>query len=114
MRPVMPIAVAALALCATPALAKDTLFWNLTADTITKFQLSPAGKDQWGTNQTANDKDGSVDPDERLKIVGIASGTFDVMFADKKGRSCTVHKVVVEAGKIFSIDEKELSGTCKK
>jgi len=106
-------ALFALALSAGPALAKDTLFWNLTADKIVKFQLSPPGKDQWGANQTANDKDGSVDPDERLKITGVAAGDYDVMFTDAKGRTCVVRKVAIETGKIFSIDEKELANGCK-
>ncbi len=50
------------------ASAKDTQFWNLTADTITSLQLSPPGKNEWGRNQADNDRDHTVDHDERLKI----------------------------------------------
>jgi hypothetical protein len=50
------------------AFAKDTQFWNLTANTITSLQLSPAGKNDWGRNQADNDRDHTVDHDERLKI----------------------------------------------
>ena len=48
------IAGVVLLLSAGAALAKDTQFWNLTVDTIVKFQLSPPGKNQWGDDQTAS------------------------------------------------------------
>ena len=55
------LAAALLSGCiSTSASAKDTRFWNLTANTITAFQLSPAGKDDWGADQTVNDSDHSV------------------------------------------------------
>ena len=50
---------------------KGIRFWNLTAYTMTSLQLSPSGEDAWGANQCENDKDGSVDHDERLKITGV-------------------------------------------
>lgn len=101
--------------CALPsaAIAKDTRFWNLTANTITALQLSPAGKNNWGADQTANDADHGVDHDERLKIVGVPSGVYDVKFSDKAGRSCVVTEVAVKEGAIFSIDEKQV-GACQK
>jgi len=108
--------VAATALvCCLPsgAFAKDTQFWNLTANTITSLQLSPAGKGDWGADQTANDSDHSVDHDERLKIIGVKSGSYDVKLADKAGRACVVKDVVVKDGAIFSIDEKKLAGCSK-
>ena len=49
-RTVIPAAFI-LALVATSASAKDTQFWNLTANTITSLQLSPPGKNEWGRNQ---------------------------------------------------------------
>src|SRR5580693_5596836 len=79
----------------TSASAKDTQFWNLTAHTITAFQLSPAGRDDWGSDQTANDNDHTVDHDERLKIT------------DKTGRSCILRDIAVREGAVFSIDEKK-------
>jgi len=88
------------------ASAKDTRFWNLTANTITAFQLSPAGKDDWGADQTANDSDHSVDHDERLKITGIKSGVYDVKFTDQTGRSCVLRGIAVKEGAVFSIEEK--------
>jgi len=53
--------------------------------------------------------DGVADPDERLNITGVQSGTYDIKLADKEGRTCMVQGVKVEAGQIFSIDDKELT-----
>lgn len=107
-------ALAAVLLTSVPALAAgQTKFWNLTAYTVTKFQLAPAGSTAWGPNQTANDRDGTVDHDERLKIIGIESGRFDVKLADAKGRVCIVQNVAITVGEVFSIEEAELKG-CKK
>jgi hypothetical protein len=76
-----------LALIPATASAKDTRFWNLTANTITSLQLSPAGKNEWGRNQTDNDNDHTVDHDERLKITDTSTGLYDVKFVDKSGRT---------------------------
>jgi hypothetical protein len=97
-----------LALIPSAASAKDTQFWNLTANTITSLQLSPAGKNKWGTNQTDNDRDHTVDHDERLKITDTAAGTYDVKFTDRSGRTCVVPNVQVKVGAIFTIEEKSL------
>ena len=97
-----------LAFIPTGALAKDTQFWNLTANTITSLHLSPAGKNDWGQNQADNDRDHTVDHDERLKITDTAPGVYDVKFVDKSGRTCVVSNVQVKAGSIFSIEEKNL------
>ena len=96
------------ALLPMSALAKDTRFWNLTANTITWLQLSPTGKNDWGRNQADNDRDGTVDHDERLKITDTAPGTYDVKFVDKSGRTCVVPNIEVKAGAIFTIEEKSL------
>ena len=95
-----------LAFVPTGAFAKDTQFWNLTANTITSLQLSPAGKNAWGSNQADNDRDHTVDHDERLKITDTAPGIYDVKFVDKSGRTCVVPNVQVKAGSIFTIEEK--------
>jgi hypothetical protein len=92
---------------------KGTRFWNLTQNTITQLQLAPAGSDAWGPDQCKNDRDGTVDHDERLRITGIASGRYDVKFTDKAGRRCTVRNIDVQDGGVFSIEEKQLS-ECSK
>jgi hypothetical protein len=102
-----------LALAATSLLAhgegRPTRFWNLTRHAISEFYLAPAGTTSWGSNQCRNDKDGTVDPDERLRITGIDPGTYDAKLTDVSGRSCLVRNIKVEAGEIFSIEEKDLT-----
>jgi len=107
------LAALVLALMPAAASAKDTRFWNLTANTITSLQLSPAGKNEWGRNQTDNDNDRTVDHDERLKITDTASGVYDVKFTDKTGRTCVVPNVEVKTNAIFSIEEKALKDCTK-
>ena len=104
-------AILALAASSSLALAegRPTRFWNLTKYTISEFYLAPAGTTNWGPDQCKNDKDGTVDADERLPITGIMPGTYDVKLADKSGRTCIVKNIKVEAGQIFSIEEKELT-----
>ena len=91
------------------AQGKGIRLWNLTTATMSGFQLSPAGKNEWGPNQTLNDKDKEVDHDERLRITGIEPGRYDVRLADKIGRACIVRDVEVKAGAVFSIEEKQLT-----
>src|ERR1700687_1679027 len=113
-RPAMQrILLVILALAATPSLAsaqnRPTRFWNLTRYTISEFQLAPAGTTNFGPKQCKNDKDGTVDHDERLRITGVEPGTYDAKLTDVSGRSCLVRNIKVEAGQIFSIEEKELT-----
>jgi hypothetical protein len=95
--------------------ADHMLFWNLTGTKITKLYLAPAGTTKWGPDQCANDPDGSVDPDERLRLVGLAAGHYDVKLTDAEGRTCVVKNVTLERGKAyaFSISDSELK-ECSK
>ena len=103
------ILAAAFVVCGSMAAdAKTTRFWNLTANTITKLQLAPAGTDTFGPDQAKNDRDGTVDADERLKITGVPTGSYDVRLTDAKGRTCTVKNLAVKEGEVFSIEEKQL------
>jgi hypothetical protein len=88
---------------------KETKFWNLTGATIVKFELGPAGSGKFGQDQCKNDKDGAVDDDERLRIEGVASGPYDARITYKNGRVCLAKAITVEAGKIFSIETKQLT-----
>jgi hypothetical protein len=107
----LTLIVLAAAFAALPARAADkpTRFWNLTRYAISELYLAPAGTAAWGINQCRNDKDGTVDPDERLRITGVEPGSYDVKLTDASGRVCVVKGIKVEAGGIFSIEEKELT-----
>ena len=101
---VVLLASIALGLVGSTVLAQDRKgirFWNLTLYTITTFQMSPAGADNWGPDQCKNDRDGTVDHDERLRITGIEPGRYDVKLADKIGRVCIVRIVEVKEGASF-------------
>jgi hypothetical protein len=84
-------------------------FWNLTRNTITELYLAPAGTTNWGANQCKNDRDGTVDPDERLRITDTPPGLYDAKLVDVTKRTCIVRNLKLEAGEIFSIEEKELT-----
>ncbi len=109
MKRAIPLAVAA-ALLAEPAAAKDTRFWNLTLSTVKSLELAPAGSSAFGPNQCANDPDGAVEHDERLKVTGVTTGAYDARLRLADGRSCLANGVRIETGKVFAIEEKDLVG----
>src|ERR1700751_4289043 len=94
------------------AQGKGVRLWNLTTATISEFQLSPSGKNDWGPNQTLNDKDKEVDHDERLRITGVEPGRYDakVSFRDKQ---CFVRDIEIRADAVFSISDKDLKDCTK-
>src|SRR4029450_6995297 len=100
-----------LAATCTVALAAErpTRFWNLTRHTISEFYLAPAGTTNWGANQCKNDRDGTVDADERLRITDTPPGRYDAKLVDVSKRTCIVRNLEVKAGEIFSIEERELT-----
>jgi len=104
-----------LALCSSSDAAGRMRFLNKTAATISELRLAPAGSEDWGPNQTENDADRTVDPDEGLNLKGIAPGRYDVKLKDKTGRACLVRDVEVNGGGAyaFSISETELKD-CKR
>jgi hypothetical protein len=111
-----PIALCLLAMALPgPLMAqgKGIRLWNLTTATISGFQLSPAGKNEWGANQTLNDKDKEVDHDERLRITGIAPGTYDAKVGYRDNRQCFVRGIEIKADAVFSISDKDLKD-CNK
>jgi hypothetical protein len=95
-------------LTAASAAEKAPRFWNLTSSTVTDLRLAPAGTDAFGDNQCLNDKDAEVDHDERLKIADIADGRYDAKIGFSKGRICHVKNLSIAAGKVFSIEDKDL------
>ena len=90
------------------AAAKPTQFWNLVSAAVTGLELSKAGANAFGPNQTANDPDGAVDHDERLKITGVKTGAYDLRLTLKDGRTCFARRVRIEEGKVFSVEDKDL------
>ncbi|MBV8912663.1 MAG: hypothetical protein JOZ05_06450 [Acetobacteraceae bacterium] len=99
-------------LAAQPLLAAEPLrFWNLTNETVTSLRLAPAGTDQFGPEQCANDRDGQVDNDERLPLTGVTPGKYDVRIGFKRGRTCTVRGVELrgEGRYAFSLDASDLA-----
>ncbi|MBV9521143.1 MAG: hypothetical protein JO010_00020 [Alphaproteobacteria bacterium] len=103
------LALALLSSAAEAADRKGIRFWNLTSATVTRLQLSPAGKADWGPDQCRNDGDGTVDHDERLRLTGIAAGRYDVRLGYKDGRTCTVRNIDVKEGSVFSVQDKDLT-----
>ena len=95
------------------AQGKGIRFWNLTTATISGFQLSPAGKDSWGPNQTLNDKDKEVDHDERLRITGVDPGRYDAKISYRDNRNCLVRDIEINADSVFSIADKDLKDCSK-
>ena len=105
------VAVLALVGLAHPAMAakKGIRFWNLTSETLAEVALAPAGSGTFGPNQCKNDKDGTVEFDEQLTIVGVTPGRYDIRTRDTKGRVCLAKNVEVKANDIFSLRDKDLS-----
>jgi hypothetical protein len=97
------------------ARAADPLrFWNLTGETVSSLTLAPVGTANFGSNQCANDKDGTVDNDERLRLTDVTPGHYDVRVGFKTGRMCEAHDITLKpSGKYaFSLDQKDLKD-CK-
>lgn len=111
------LTAAAILLIAGPAAAlaqgKGIRLWNLTTATITGFQLSPAGQNAWGPNQTLNDKDKEVDHDERLRLTGIEPGRYDAKVSYAGERQCIVREIEIKADAIVSIADKDLKDCTK-
>jgi hypothetical protein len=95
------------------AKGKGIRLWNLTSETISGFQLSPAGKTEWGANQTLNDKDKEVDHDERLRITGVEPGRYDAKVSYPTSRQCIVRNIEIKADAVFSISDKDLQDCSK-
>jgi hypothetical protein len=107
-------AVLTLSAVGAPATAAErpTQFWNLTAQTVTSLKLSHAGSGAYGENLAVGDPDG-VEHDERLRIVGLPSGRYDLELRFKNGRVCFVRGVEIVTGKVFSVEDKTLTACSK-
>ena len=106
------LAIAVLLLAAPGQLlaqGKGIRLWNLTTETISSFQFSVPGRNDWGPNQTLNDKDHEVDHDERLRITDVAPGRYDAKVGYRDARICMVRDIEVKAGAVFVIADKDLT-----
>jgi hypothetical protein len=92
---------------------KGIRLWNLTSATISGFELSPAGKNEWGPNQTLNDKDKEVDHDERLRITGVEPGRYDAKVSYSASKQCFARDIEIKADAVFSVSDKDLKD-CNK
>lgn len=95
------------------AQGKGIRLWNLTTATMTGFQLSPAGQNNWGPNQTLNDKDKELDHDERLKLSGVEPGRYDARVSYAGDRQCTVRDLDIKADAVVSVTDKDLKDCTK-
>lgn len=116
MRWILALVVLALAdggEAAAQSKGKGIRLWNLTTATMSGFELSPAGKNSWGPNQTLNDRDKEVDHDERLRITGVEPGLYDAKVSYRDARQCFVRGIEIKADAVFSIADKDLKD-CNK
>lgn len=92
--------------------AADRFFvYNLTTSTeFTGIFLAPAGTRNWGPNQALNDKDHSLDVTERLSIIGIVRGRFDVKLQTEAGRTCIKSDVDLTKETTFDIRDADIVG----
>ena len=111
--PVVLILIALPVALSAQSKGKGVRLWNLTSTTISGFELSPAGKNEWGPNQTLNDKDKAVDHDERLRITGVEPGLYDAKVTYPDARQCFVRDIEIKADAVFSISDKDLKD-CNK
>lgn len=107
------VAASLLMLGTAAAAAKPIRFWNLTTQTVTSIPLAAPGTQAFGADFCKADKDGSVDYDERLNMPGASPGHYDVKIGYANGRSCVVKNLSLEAGKVFSIEDKDLTACTK-
>ena len=107
------VGLAASTVADAPARAADkeprTRLWNLTGETIAKFELAPAGTTSWGPDQCKNDKDGTVDHDERLKLKDVTDGKYDARVTlAKTGRTCSARGLDIKVGGVVSVEATDL------
>jgi len=88
-------------------------FLNRTGQTVVKLQLAPVGSKVWGPDQCKNDDEGEVDHNERMTLVGVKSGHYDLRIADKNGRVCLAKNVELKEGVQFVVRDSDLTDCTK-
>ena len=79
-------------------------FWNTTSVEIDELYLAHPHTDAWGPNQTLNDKDKSVDADERLALSGVKPGRCGRQAQGRQRVGRVVRNVEVKAGGKYALD----------
>lgn len=88
-------------------------FLNRTGQTVVKMQLAPVGTKSWGPDQCKNDDEGEVDHNERMTLVGVKSGRYDIRLADKNGRVCIAKNIDLKEGTQFVVRDTDLADCTK-
>ena len=110
------IASIVLLLAGTSALfaqGKGIRFWNLTSATISGLQLSPAGKNEWGPNQTLNENGQEFRPVEFRRDTAEHPGRYDAKLTYPDKKQCVVRDIEIKADAVFSIMDKDLKDCTK-
>jgi hypothetical protein len=90
------------------------LFLNRVGETIVHLQLAPAGTTKWGPDQCQYEDDKSIEHNEKIPLMGVTPGRYDIRFTDLKGRACTVRNLDVKPGALVVLRENELPPECAK
>jgi hypothetical protein len=107
-------ACALLMLVSSAASAEDgPRFLNRTGQTIVKMYLAAVGTKSWGADQCKNDDEGEVDHNERMTLVGVKSGRYDIKLSDKGGRTCIAKNIELKEGAQFVVRDTDLT-ECSK
>ncbi|WP_315781913.1 MULTISPECIES: hypothetical protein [unclassified Bradyrhizobium] len=107
-------AYAMLALAGSAAYAEDgPRFLNRTGQTIVKMYLAAAGTKNWGADQCKNDDEGMVDHNERMTLVGVKSGRYDIKLSEQGGRTCVAKNIELKEGAQFIVRDTDLT-ECSK
>jgi hypothetical protein len=78
-----------------------------------KMQRAAPGSKSWGAGHCKNDDEGAVDHNERMTLVGVKPGRYDIKFADKNGRTCVAKNVEMKEGAQFVVRDTDLT-ECSK
>ncbi len=102
-----------MATCAVARADDGPRFLNRTGQTIVRLQLASVGSKAWGPDQCKNDDEGEVDHNERMTLVGVKSGHYDIRVADKSGRVCVAKNVDLKEGVQFVVRDTDLTECTK-
>ena len=56
-----------------------------------------------------DDDEGEIDHNERMTLVGVKSGHYDIKLADKSGRVCVAKNIDLKEGAQFVVRDTDLT-----